>query len=124
MNGEVNPMKKGVKKKVLTGALILFTVVAAATGIFMGKGSMKSQTANAAPAEEKKPEVEKKAVNVAVQILELKNVEETFRGDELFEEVAHHFFRRERPASMGREGDAEFVLKAVDAFSHEDALAM
>jgi membrane fusion protein (multidrug efflux system) len=78
MNREVSPMKKGMKKSVLITVLIIVVAVLVIAGVATRNGKMQLQAAEVESVPESVPEVEKNPVNVAVQILKLKNVEETF----------------------------------------------
>jgi membrane fusion protein (multidrug efflux system) len=78
MNGEVSPMKKGVKKPVLIAILILVVVAILITAALIRKGKMQPQGAEVKPENETVTVVEKKPVNVAVEVLHPKDVEETF----------------------------------------------
>lgn len=78
MNGEVSPMKKGIKKPVLITVLILVSAVLVVAGNAIRNGKMQPQTAEAEPVTEATSEVEKNPVNVAVEILKPQDVEETF----------------------------------------------
>ena len=78
MSGEVNLMKKSVKKPVVIAVLILGIVALTVAGIAIRNGKMQPQLAEAEPVTETKSEVEKNAVNVAVEILKKQDVEETF----------------------------------------------
>ncbi|MDT8366488.1 MAG: efflux RND transporter periplasmic adaptor subunit [bacterium] len=71
-------MKKGVKKPVLIIALILISVVLVVAGVAIRKSKMQTQAAEVEAVPETVTEVEKKPVNVAVQILQSENAEETF----------------------------------------------
>ena len=68
-------MKKGLKTAVITIVLILLAVGA---GIVSRNGKIQRQTAEVAAAVETVPAKAKKAVNVAVSVLEPETVEETF----------------------------------------------
>ena len=78
MNGEVSPMRKGVKKPVLVTVSILVVMVLVAAGIAIRNGKLPPQTAEAETVAEAVPEVEKNPVNVMVEILKPQDVEETF----------------------------------------------
>jgi len=71
-------MKKGVKKPVLITVLILVSVLLVVAGVAIRKSKMQTQAAKVEPVPETVTEVVKKPVNVAVEILETKTVEETF----------------------------------------------
>jgi len=71
-------MKKSVKKPVVIAVLILGIVALTVAGIAIRNGKMQPQLAEAEPVTETKSEVEKNAVNVAVEILKKQDVEETF----------------------------------------------
>jgi len=78
MSGKVSPMKKSVKKPVVITVLILAVVVLVVAGIAIRKGKIQHQIAEAEPVAEAVAKVEKNPVNVAVEILKPKDVEETF----------------------------------------------
>jgi membrane fusion protein (multidrug efflux system) len=71
-------MKKGVKKPVLMTVLILVSVLLVVAGVAIRKSKMQTQAAEGESVPETVTEVEKKPVNVAVQILQTETVEETF----------------------------------------------
>lgn len=71
-------MKKGAKKTVLITLLVLVAVAITITGIVIKNGRVQQPATEADPKQERVDVDEKKAVNVAVQILEPKDVEETF----------------------------------------------
>jgi membrane fusion protein (multidrug efflux system) len=68
-------MKKGARKTVLIFFLILLSVIA---GIIIRNGKMQHLSAEANPAEQKISEIDKKAVNVGITVLESTDAEETF----------------------------------------------
>ena len=71
-------MKKGVKKPVLMTVLILVSVLLVVAGVAIRKSKMQTQAGEVKPALETVTEVKKKPVNVAVDVLVPRNVEETF----------------------------------------------
>ena len=71
-------MKKGAKKTVLITLLVFAAAALAVTGTVIKNGRMEQAATKAEPNQAQVASAEKKAVNVAVQILEPKNVEETF----------------------------------------------
>lgn len=71
-------MKKGVKKTVLISVLILIVVVLVIAVVATRNGKMQPQSTEVEPVGETGVEVEKKPVNVAIEILKPKDVEETF----------------------------------------------
>lgn len=77
MNGKVSPMIKGKRKSILIAVLVLVVVLVVA-GIVLRNGSENQVATEPQTLEEQAVEEEKKAVNVAVQILEPQDVEETF----------------------------------------------
>ena len=71
-------MKKGKKKTVFLGLLILVVAILAVAGVVVRKARVESQSTAAEPVAETLQDEEKKSVNVAVMILKPEGVEETF----------------------------------------------
>jgi len=71
-------MKKNAKKLVLITFLVLGAATIAVTGIVIRNGRIQQPAAIAEESQEQVPRIEKKAVNVAVKVLEQEDVEEIF----------------------------------------------
>jgi membrane fusion protein (multidrug efflux system) len=78
MRQEESPMKKGVKKTVLFSFLIIVAVVLVIVMVVNQKDKMQPQATKLEIVAEAKAEVGKRPVNVAVDILKQRDVEETF----------------------------------------------
>jgi membrane fusion protein (multidrug efflux system) len=125
MNGEASPMKKGVKKPVLIIVLILVSVLLVVAGVAIRKSKMQTQVGEVKPAVETVTEVEKKPVNVAVDVLVPRNVEETFTLPGTLEAWEDLTLSLEQPGSIiwigPSEGDR---LKAGDEILRIDKEAL
>ncbi len=71
-------MKKGVKKTIILSVVIFVAVVLVVAGVALRSGKMQPQATEVEVVAEAKAEVGKRPVNVAVEILKPRNVEETF----------------------------------------------
>jgi membrane fusion protein (multidrug efflux system) len=115
MNGEVSPMKKGVKKPVLITMAVLVVVISVAAAVVVRKGKTRSQATEALPATETAVQIEKQPVNVAIDVLVPRDVEETFTLPGTLEPWENLTLSLEQPGSIVWIGPSEGDrLKAGD----------
>lgn len=118
-------MRKGSKKTAVITLSTLAAVVISVTGILIGNGPSEQVATAADQNQVPAPAEEKRAVNVAVEVLDLQNVEETFTLPGTLEAWEDITLSLERPGAIvwvgPREGDH---LKAGDEILRIDKEAL